>query len=186
MKNYFAKNRLFQLLVALVAIGFYSMVHAQLVNVNVQVQLDGNQDKLEVTTKGQCSNNNHKGCIHVRKGTQARINFSFVRNTQCNRPGGVSWEIGEVYLGGKDSMSKPGSWGGLDAQVQADFSVADAASGRLNKGAGSNTQSIVISNNNNNAYDIWYKITAVCVDGSGSTVGMPAEMDPRIKNGGAN
>ena len=186
MKNYLVKNRLFQLLVVLVAFGFYSMAQAQLVNVNVQVQLDGDQNKLEVTTKGQCSDNNHKGCIHVKKGTQARVNFSFVKNTQCKRAGGVSWEIGEVYLGGKGSMSKPGSWGDLDAQVQADFSVADAASGRLNKGAGSNKQSIVIMNNNKNAYDIWYKVTAVCVDGSGSTVGVPAETDPRIKNGGAD
>lgn len=186
MKNYLAKNRVLQLMVVLAAIGFYSMAQAQLVNVNVQVQLDGPQKKLEVTTLGQCSNNNHNGCIHVRKGTQARINFSFVKNTQCKRPGGVSWEIGEVYLGGKGSMSKPGSWGDLDAQVQADFSVADAASGRLNKGAGSNKQSIVIINNNKNAYDIWYKVTAVCVNGSGSTVGVAAETDPRIKNGGAN
>ena len=186
MKNYLAKNRLFQLLVVLVAIGFYPVAQAQLVNINVQVQLDGAQDKLEVTTKGQCSNNNHKGCIHVRKGTQARINFLFVGDKQCKRPGGVSWEIGEVYLGGKGSMSKPGSWGDLDAQVQADFSVADAASGRLNKGAGSNKQSIVIINNNKNAYDIWYKVTAVCVNGNGSTVGVPAETDPRIKNGGAD
>ena len=186
MKKYLAKNGLFQLLVVLVAIGFYSMAQAQLVNVNVQVQLDGDQKKLEVTTRGQCSNDNHNGCIHVRKGTQARINFSFVGNPQCNRPGGVSWEIGEVYLGGKGSMSKPGGWGGLDAQVQADFSVADAASGRLNKGAGSNKRSIVISNNNKNAYDIWYKVTAVCVNDSGSTVGVPAETDPRIKNGGAD
>ena len=186
MKKYLAKNRLFQLLVVLVAIGFYSMAQAQMVNVNVQVQLDGNQNKLEVTTRGQCGDNNHNGCIHVKEGTKARINFSFVKNTQCNRPGGVSWEIGEVYLGGKDSTSKPASWGGLDAQVQADFSVADAASGRLNKGAGSNKHSIVISNNNKNAYDIWYKVTAVCVNDSGSTVGVPAETDPRIKNGGAD
>lgn len=186
MKNYLAKHRLSQLLVVLVAIGFYSMAQAQLVNVNVQVQLDDDQNKLEVTTRGQCSNNNHKGCIHVKQGKQARINFSFGGSPQCNRPGGVSWEIGEVYLGGKDSMSKPDSWGGLDAQVQADFSVADAESGRLNKGAGSNKRSIVISNNNNKAYDIWYKVTAVCVNGSGSTVGVPAETDPRIKNGGAN
>jgi hypothetical protein len=185
MKIYLAKNRLFQLLVALVAIGFYSVAQADMVNVNVQLQLDSSENMLEVTTRGQCSNNNHNGCIHVRRGTQARINFSLVSNPQCNKPGGVSWEIGEVYLGGKGSESKPGSWGGLDAQVQADFSVADAASGRLNKGSGSNRQSIVISNNNNNAYDIWYKVTAVCVNGSGSTVAV-AETDPRIKNGGAD
>jgi len=75
MKNYFAKNRLFQLLVALVAIGFYSMAQAQLVNVNVQVQLNGDQDKLEVTTMGQCGNNNHNGCIHVRKRDAGKNQF---------------------------------------------------------------------------------------------------------------
>ena len=183
MKKYLAYNRRLQLLVVLAAIGFYPVAQAQMVNVNVQMQLDSAQRKLEVTTMGQCSSHNHNGCIDVKKGTQARINFSFVGNKQCNRSGGVSWEIGEVYLGGKGSLSKSGNWGGLDDQVQADFSVADAASGRLNKGAGSNKQSIVITNNNYKAYDIWYKVTAICVNESGSTVAV-VETDPRIKNGG--
>ena len=78
MKNYLAKHRLSQLLVVLVAIGFYSMAQAQLVNVNVQVQLDDDQNKLEVTTRGQCNNNNHKGCIHVKQGKQASKNQFFV------------------------------------------------------------------------------------------------------------
>ena len=183
MKNHLAENRLLQLLVVLAAIGFYSVAQAQRTNITVQLELNGNQKKLEVTTRGQCSNNNHNGCIVVRQGTQARINFSFVGKKQCKLPGGVSWKVGEVFLGGKGSLSKPGRWGGLDEQVQADFNVADAASGLLNKESGSNDQSIVIFDDNHNKYDIWYKVTAVCVNGDGSVIDT-VETDPRIKNEG--
>ena len=61
--------------------------------------------------------------------------------------------------------------------------MADAASGQLNGESGSNDQSIVIFDANTHEYDIWYKVTAVCVDGSGSVVDT-VETDPRIKNGG--
>ncbi len=184
MKDQLTKSSLLQLLVVLVAIGFYSVAQAQVVNVNVQLQLNSAQTGLDVTTRGQCSDNNHNGCFEVGKGKKARINFTLVGNRQCNKASGASWEVGEVYLGGKGSSSKPGSWGGLDAQVQADFNVADAASGRLNKESGSSKNSIVIKDDNHNAYNIWYKVTAKCVDGGGNSLG-EVETDPRIRNGGA-
>jgi len=183
MKNYVSMNRLIQFLALLAVAGFFSVAQAQVSNLNVSLQMDGGQNRLEVTTRGQCSNNNHNGCLVVRQGTKARINFSFGGNKQCNRPGGVSWKVGEVYLGGKGSSRKPNHWGNLDSQVKADFSVADASSGRLNKDSGSNDNSIVIFNGNNSAYDIWYKVTAVCVDASGGVVDT-IETDPRIKNEG--
>ncbi len=183
MKNHLAKSRLFQLLVVFAVTGYFTVAQAQVVNVNVQLQLDSGQTRLDVITHGQCSNNNHNGCLVVRPGTKARINFSFVGNRQCNRASGATWGLNEVYLGGKNRNNKPNHWGNLDSEVQADFDVADPASGLLNPEAGSNDQSIVIFDGNNNAYDIWYKVVAVCVDGSGSPIDT-IETDPRIKNEG--
>lgn len=189
MKNHQVKIRLMPLLVVLVAIGFYSTAQAQRVNHNVQLRLNQAQTVLDVKTNGSCENNNHKGCIEVAHGTQGRLMFTLVADgaNDCTLPGGDTWEIGEAYLGGKDSLTKASSWGGFqnDADVQADFSFADAATGRLNKEAGSNKNSIVIFDDNTttNGYSIWYKVTAVCVDDDGNVVG-DAETDPRIKNGG--
>lgn len=183
MKNHVASTRVLQLSVVLAVTGFCSMAHAQVENVPVQLALDNGQTMLNVTTRGNCSDDNHNGCVAVHRGRQARINFSLVGNKQCNRVGGGTWELGEVYLGGKNSPGKPGYWGGLDGEVQDDFNVADAASGRLNGESGSNNQSIVIFDSNNHEYDIWYKVTAVCVDGNGSIFDT-VETDPRIKNEG--
>jgi hypothetical protein len=184
MKNHHAKTRLLQLFIALVLTGLFSVAQAQVVNHNVQLQLDNIQSKLEITTRGQCSNNNHNGCINVAANKQAKFNFSFVGNKQCNREPGAKWEIGEVHLGGKNSPNKPGGWGGLDQEVKDDFNVADASTGLLNKGPGSNDQSIIITDQNKSTYDIWYKVTAICRNSSGSILGQPVVSDPRITNGG--
>jgi hypothetical protein len=183
LKNHLTKTRLLQLFIALVLTGLFTVAQAQTVNHNVQMQLDNAQNNLDITTLGQCSSNNHNGCIDVKAHKQARINFSFVGNKQCNRAEGAKWEIGEVYLGGKNSPNKPRSWGGLDQEVKNDFNVADASTGLLNKGAGSNEQSIIITDQNGSTYDIWYKVTAICVDSAGSVLAT-AESDPRIRNGG--
>jgi hypothetical protein len=184
VKDHLTKTRLLQIFIALVLTGLFSVAQAQTVNHNVQMQLDNIQSKLEITTQGQCGNKNHNGCIDVKANKQARINFSFVGNKQCNRAAGAKWEIGEVYLGGKNSPNKPQSWGSLDQEVKNDFNVADASIGLLNKDAGSNDQSIIITDQNKSAYDIWYKVTAICKNSSGSILGQPAVSDPRIRNGG--
>jgi hypothetical protein len=185
MKNKLARSYILQLCVVMLAFGFYSVAQAQIDNVNVQLRLNAAQTGLDVKTTGQCSNNNHNGCFEVGKGKTARINFTLVGDKKCNKAAGASWELGDVYLGGKGSSSKPSGWGGLDGLVQADFNVANASSGKLNKESDSNKNSIVISDNNASpgGYDIWYKVTAVCVDGSGNSAGT-VETDPRIKNGG--
>ena len=188
MKNKKSKIRLIRFLVLIAAFGFYSMAHAQRVNHPVELRLNGSQTVLEATTRGKCRTNNHPGCIEVEQNTQARFNFSLAGNKSCSLPGGSSWILGEVYLGGKGSMSKPNSWGGFesDAEVQADFNFSNASAGQLVKESGSNQNSIVIFDENvsPNGYDIWYKVTALCVDDSGGVVGM-VEMDPRVKNGGS-
>jgi hypothetical protein len=186
MNNQQAKNRLVLLLVVMTAVGFYSTAQAQRVNHNVQMRLNAAQTGLDVETHGQCVNNNHKGCIEVAHNTQGRLKFTLVESN-CKLPGGNKWEIGEAYLGGKGSLTKPTSWGGFqnDNAIQADFNLANTATGLLVKESGSNKNSIVIFDDNTtpNGYNIWYKVTAVCVDNNGDVVGN-AETDPRIKNGG--
>jgi len=187
MKNQKTRNRLIQLLVVLTVVAFCSVAQAQRVNHNVDVKLNSGHTGLDVDTNGNCVNNNHKGCREVAKGTQARFDFSFTGPKRCNLEDGRRWELSEVYLGGKNSADKPTSWGGFqnDADVRDDFNFADEATGLLNKEDGSNSNSIVIFDNNNSVggYDIWYKVTAVCVDSAGDIL-KTIETDPRIKNGG--
>ena len=185
MRNQILKSKVLQILAVAVAFGFFSVAQAQVDNYPVEVKLNGDQTKLIITTKGRCSHDDHKGCIDVPNKKKARIKFS-LKQKQCTKPDGKNWEIGEVYLGGKNSQSKPGDsgWGGLDSEVKADFNVADAASGQLDKEAGSSKNSIVIFDENDSKYDIWYKVTAVCVDSSGNVL-HTAKADPRIKNGGS-
>ena len=186
MENQPLKSRLLQLVTVLVAFGFCSIAQAQVNNYPVQIQVNNVETELLVVEKGRCSSNNHKGCIEVPQGKKARIKFS-LDDKQCKKPDGVKWEMGEVYLGGKNSSSKPApsDWGNLDPEVEADFNVADVITGRLNKESGSNKNSIVIFDENLALveYDIWYKVTAVCVDRNGKEL-EELETDPRIKNGG--
>ena len=188
MKNQQTKNRMVRLLVVLTAIGFYSAAQAARVDYKVDVRLNDQHSGLDVETKGKCAKKNHKGCIDVAKGTQAKFRFKLKGNTSCKLQGGKKWVFGEVFLGGKDSEDKPTSWGGFenDAEVRADFNFANEKTGQLNKEDNSDNDDIYIYNNNNSRvpYDIWYKVTAVCVDKHGNAVGDPIETDPRIKNGG--
>lgn len=182
------KNRMMQLLVVLTAIGFYSAAQAERVDYKVEIRLNDQQTALKVETKGKCAKKNHKGCIEVAKGTQAKFRFKLKGTTSCKREGGKKWVFGEVFLGGKNSEDKPTSWGGFenDAAVRADFNFANETTGQLNKEGGSDDNDIYINNNNNSRvpYDIWYKVTAVCEDRNGNAIGDPIETDPRVKNGG--
>lgn len=188
MKNQRIKNRTLQLLVVLMTIGFYSAAQAERVDHRVDLILVDNQSKLEAETKGKCAKSNHKGCFEVEHGTQAKIRLELKGTNWCRRQGGKKWVLGEVYLGGKNSLVKPDSWGGFEDEpdVRADFNFADEKTGRLNKEDNSDKNTIYIYDNNNSTvpYDIWYKVTAVCTDRYGNAVGDVVEMDPRIKNGG--
>lgn len=181
------KTGLLPLVVLITASGFCSIAQAQRVNHNVELRINDSQTMLDATTRGGCSNNNHPGCIEVSKGTQGRFNFSLVGNKSCDLASGATWVLGEVYLGGKGSTSKPNRWGGFqnDSDVKADFNLANEGTGQLVKESGSNQNSIVIFDDNSteNGYEIWYKVSAVCVDSDGNAQGT-VEMDPRIKNGG--
>ena len=184
MENQLLKSRLLQLVTVLVAFGFCSIAQAQVKNYPVQIQVNSTETELLVEERGICNSNNHNGCIEVPPKKKARIKFTMGAKN-CKQPDGEKWEIGEVYLGGKNSSSKPGpsDWGNLDSEVEADFNVADVVTGRLNKESGSNKNSTVIFDENLADYDIWYKVTAVCVDRNGKAL-KKLETDPRIKNGG--
>lgn len=185
MNKFLGKTMLPRVLAGLALMGMFSVAQAQTDNVNVQLTLNNSQTMLDITTRGNCSDNNQNGCVEVGKNKKARINFSFTGRRKCDQQEGARWKLDEVYLGGKNSPGKPGSWGNLDAEVQADFNVADATSGLLNKEGGSNDQSIIIFDQNNYAYDIWYLVTAVCMGTDGSRLAV-IESDPRIKNGGTD
>ena len=148
----------------------------------VKLKPDSSQTELIATTAGTCINNNHKGCIRVKLGQNADINFILTEgNKSCNLGEGATWELSAVYLGGKDSASKPGSWGGLDSEIQEDFDVADAASGLLNHANGSNARHIKITDENNYKYDVWYTVVATCKATNGASLG-EIEIDPRLSN----
>jgi hypothetical protein len=189
MKNQLTKKRLMQFLIVLTALGFYSMAQAQRVNHPVQLWLNEAQTVVKFKGVGGCTNDNHSGCIEVAHGTQGRLKFTLAgdNTSQCNRPGGEKWEVGEAYLGGKGSLTKPNSWGGFqsDSEVKADFNFVDATTGQLKKESGSNANSIVVFDENMALewYNIWYKVTIVCVDSGGEPVD-ELVADPRIKNGG--
>lgn len=185
MKKLDGKAIFLKALTGLALAGMVSVVQAQTDNVNVQLTLDSTQSALDITTRGNCSDNNQNGCVEVGRNKKARINFSLTGERRCDLENGARWNLDEVYLGGKNSPDKPGTFGYLDAEVQADFDVADATSGLLNKESGSNDQSIIIFDQNNYAYDIWYLVTAVCMSSDGSRLAV-VESDPRIKNGGAD
>ena len=185
MNKILGKTTLLRVLTGLALMGMFSAAQAQTDNVNVQLTLNSSQTELDITTRGNCSDNNQNGCVEVGKNRKARSNFSFTGGRKCDQQEGARWNLDEVYLGGKNSTSKPRSWGNLDSEVQADFNVADASSGLLNKEGGSNDQSIIIFDQNNYAYDIWSLVTAVCVAENGSRLAV-IESDPRIKNGGAD
>lgn len=185
MKKSRVTSSLIQLIAVLAAIGFYSIAQAQVENINVQMRINDTQTTLDITTTGKCGNNNHNGCIEVKKGKQARINYTLVGDKNCNKAEGAKWVMGDVYLGGKGSAGKPTRWGDLRYQVKEDFNVVSVTSGRLKSEPGSNKNSLVIMDKNQHAYEIWYKVTAYCIDRDGNSIGK-LESDPRIKNGGAN
>lgn len=186
MRNYLTKISLVQLLAVFILTGVLSDAQAQVEMFKLQLDLDVNQTKLIVNSVGRCSSDNHPGCIEVGHKKKAIIDFVFIEDKKCNRNDDAIWELSAVYLGGKNSLKKPkkNKWGGLDAEIEADFNVADPVSGLLNGESGSNANKIIISDDNEYAYDIWYKVTAVCVNNSGLVLAT-IETDPRLRNGGS-
>ena len=164
---------------ALMGVMFASHAHAR--QYNIDMELNAAQTEMRAVTRGNCD---HDGCVQTEKGHDADIHFHLKNEfTDCNRAAGATWELTSVYLGGKNSPTKPSAWGGLDAEVTSDFDVFNAASGVLNHTNGSNKRKISISNKNEYVYDIWYTVVASCVATDGTVLGI-LELDPRVSNVG--
>lgn len=156
---------LFQLVLLLTAVGFYSAAQAQAITVKLSV----NGNTLEATSKGTCKRgNNPKGCVGVAQGKKTNINFN-LPNASC--AGNEKWQLGQVTL----STSNKGQAGGIGPIAASDFN-ADEVSGVVTPVTSSGNH-ILIRDNNSQAYDIWYTVSASC---GGNTI----YTDPRIENGG--
>jgi len=153
-----------QLAAVLSVVGFHSIAQAAIV---VDLEVNASQTKLEATTRGNCSQNNTNGCVRV-SGNQ-NINFN-LGNYSC--ASGGSWSLSQVFLGNSKN-----SRGSISTVAASDFN-ADQSSGLVSPAGNPNTNHIQIRDNNTQAYDIWYTVTATC---GSSTI----ELDPRIENDGS-
>lgn len=147
-----------------ILIGFSSIAQAQIV---VNMQVNDSETGLSVTTPGNCSGENHPGCVKGQ-GRQP-INFNLTGDRNC--ASGGTWALDYVALGMANKTV-----GNLTGDAADDFN-ADASSGRVTP----NNQSashIQVRNNNNSQYDVWYTVYATC----GSSV---IDTDPRIENDGS-
>ena len=154
-----------QLVLVLSLFGFCSAAQAQAITIGLSV----NGNTLQTTTPGSCSRGqNTKGCVGVARGTKTNINFN-LPNTTCS--GNESWQLGQVTL----STSNKGQAGGIGSMAASDFN-ADEVSGVVTPVSSSGNH-ILIRDNNSQAYDIWYTVSASC---GGNTI----YTDPRFENGG--
>lgn len=149
------------LVAVLTVAGFQSTAHAA----SVGLKVNDAQTQLEATTRGNCSQNNTNGC--VRASGNIQINFNLA---QASCASGGNWGLSQVYLGNSKN-----SRGSISSVAASDFN-ANSASG-LVAPISQSANHIGIRNNNTQAYDIWYTVTATC---GGSTI----ELDPRVENDG--
>jgi hypothetical protein len=165
MKNKMTGPKAFlPLMIVLSVAGFQSTAQAQAASVGLQV--NSNQTQLEATTRGNCSQNNTNGC--VRANGVMQINFNLA---QASCASGGNWALSEVYLGNSKN-----NWGNISTVAASDFN-ANASSGVVTP-VSQSPNHIGIRNNNSQAYEIWYTVTATC---GSSTI----ELDPRIINDGS-
>ena len=133
------------------------------------------------------------GCIKVKRNEKSEIYFHLIGNTKCHLDSGTDWELSAIYLGGynSDSKPKPGKFGFGDIadtdydKVNADFNIAIRQSGLVTQHSTSTAKRLVINDENQHEYVVWYKIEAKCE----RTDGRPAHVrttDPRVRNSGTD
>ena len=158
-----------QFATALSVVGFCSVAQAQVV---VNLEVNSNQDKLIVTTRGACANQpNMNGC--VRASGRVQINFNLTGDTSCSEADGAKWELDHVALGNSDG----GQPGNISSVAAGDFN-ANQGSGVITP-VSESARHILIRNHNSEAYDIHYTVFANCTRGN-STI----DSDPRVENDG--
>ena len=186
MKKYLA---LVQLSTILVSAAICSVAIAD-IHYFVQMNVNAQETELEITTPrkdaGGCPLGKKKGCIRANRGDQIKFSFQLTGDAKCTLADGASWKLSEVFLGGKNSSGKPdpNGWGGLsgDAEVTHDFDFADAAKGTLKSLSRSDRQ-LTFFDKNEHKYEIWYLVTADCVDRNNSVL-KTISVDPRVVNEG--
>lgn len=151
-----------QLAAVLTVVGFHSIAQAAIV---VDLAVDADQANLIATSHGTCQQNNTNGCVRVQNKVQINFNLG---NFPC--ASGGSWSLSQVILGNSKN-----SRGGISVVAASDFG-ANQSSGVVNP-VSQNPNHIGIRDNNTQAYDIWYTVTASCGD---STI----NLDPRVENDG--
>jgi len=156
----------------------------------VQMTVHASENELTIKTDrnsaGGCRIGREKGCVRAKQGERdIKLSFLLAGNTKCNLTNGVDWKLKDVTLGGKNSSSKPSSWGGFgtDGDVKGDFDFQDADTGVLNPYTTPSDRQITILDKNKNAYFLYYKVTAECLDGSGNVL-KTITTDPRVINEG--
>ncbi len=169
-------------------------VNAAPVKYTVELEVAAGGTELNVNndqpSSKKCSSSKaFRGCLKVKAGKKATFTFNMDDVVACGANNAGKWVLRNVYLGGKDSTGKPAAngWGNLDAEVKADFDVADNGTGRLTPKSTSKSKGgkikISDANQSRNGYEIWYKVEAYCMQGN-TTLAGPIMSDPRIVNGG--
>lgn len=149
------------LVAVLSVVGFQSTAQAA----SVGLKLNDSKTQLEATTRGNCAQNNTNGC--VRASGNIQINFNL---EQASCAGGGNWALSQVYLG-----TSKNSRGNISTVAASDFN-ANSSSGLVDP-ISQNPSHLGIRNNNTQAYEVWYTVTATC---GSSTIAL----DPRVVNDG--
>lgn len=155
----------------------------------IQMNVNNAESELTITTDrgdaGGCKLGARKGCIRANKGEDVKFSLLLSGNSNCSLGERSKWKLGDVMLGGKNSSRKPQTWGGFEneTQVTSDFDFADKATGVLNLASAKSDRRITIHNKNQHAYEVWYLVTADCVDKNGAVL-KTISVDPRVINEG--
>jgi hypothetical protein len=156
------------------------------------VELSISGDKLSMdTSKGkndcQLFTSRNKGCIRLKRNEKSKIEFHLTGEANCTLESGTKWKLNAVYLGGFNSDSKPTEGFGFTSdanfdKVNKDFNGVNKMSGLVTP-VDKRDKKITINDKNENKYNVWYKIEAICEREDGEAA-HTTSFDPRVRNGG--
>ena len=202
MKKYFGTSRFAS--GVLLMIGAFAVASTASADNPKQVQLKINVNAAEeidlVIETGKHENDcpadqdRLAGCIKVKRNKTSKINFHLIGNTNCTLASGTDWELSAVYMGGYNSDSKPepGEFGFDDIpdtdydKVNADFNIASKKSGLVTLHPTSTAKKMVINDENQHEYVVWYKVEAKCERTDGGPAYFRTTEDPRVRNSGTD
>lgn len=155
----------------------------------VQMVVNSSESELTITTDrgdaGGCKLGAKKGCIRANRGDDVRFSLLLSGSNRCSLGENSTWKLAEVMLGGKNSPRKPQTFGGFEneTEVTSDFVFANKATGVLKPDTTPSDRQITIHDKNKHAYEVWYLVTADCVDTNGAVL-KTISVDPRVVNEG--